>query len=36
MDLRKIEWEFADSFHTAQDRDTWRSLKNPVMNLEAS
>jgi hypothetical protein len=33
MDLLKIEWEFVDWIHLAQDSDQWQTLVNMVMNL---
>jgi hypothetical protein len=33
MDLKGIEWEGVDWIYLAQDRDKWRALVNPVMNL---
>jgi hypothetical protein len=33
MDLREIRWDGRDWIDLAQDRDHWRTLVNPVMNL---
>jgi hypothetical protein len=33
MDLREIGWDGADWINMAQDRDLWRALLNPVLNL---
>jgi hypothetical protein len=33
MDLRQIGWDGMDWIDLAQDRDKWRALVNPVMNL---
>jgi hypothetical protein len=33
MDLREIGWGDMDWIDLAQDRDHWRALVNPVMNL---
>jgi hypothetical protein len=33
MDLREIGWDGMDRIDLAQDRDQWRALVNPVMNL---
>jgi hypothetical protein len=33
MDLREIGWNGMDWIDLAQDRDQWRGLVNPVMNL---
>jgi hypothetical protein len=33
MDLREIVFGDVDWIHLARDRDTWRALINPVMNL---
>jgi hypothetical protein len=31
--LGKIDWEFVDYMHLAQDRDLWRAVVSTVMNL---
>jgi hypothetical protein len=36
MDLWEIGFEDVDWVHLAQDRDTWRTLVNTVMNLRVS
>jgi hypothetical protein len=33
MDLRETGWGAVDSIDLAQDRDQWRALVTPVMNL---
>jgi hypothetical protein len=33
MDLREIGWGCVDWIQLAQDRDWWRAVVNPVMNL---
>jgi hypothetical protein len=33
MDLREIRWGDMDWIDLAQDRDQWRALVHPVMNL---
>jgi hypothetical protein len=33
MDLREIGWDDMDRIDLAQDRDQWRALLNPVINL---
>jgi hypothetical protein len=33
MDLREIGWDDVDWIDLAQNRDQWRALVNPVMNL---
>jgi hypothetical protein len=32
----KINYEFVDWIHLAQDKDQWRALVNTVMNLEVT
>jgi hypothetical protein len=34
-DLRKMVWEGVGWIHLAQDRDQWRAVVNPVMNLRS-
>jgi hypothetical protein len=34
MDLGEIGWGGVDWVDMAQDRDKWRTLVNPVMNLQ--
>jgi hypothetical protein len=33
IDLREVGWDGMDWIELAQDRDQWRALMNPVMNL---
>jgi hypothetical protein len=33
IDLRERGWNGMDKIDMAQDRDQWRALVNPVMNL---
>jgi hypothetical protein len=33
MDLREIGWDGRDWMELAQDRDQWKALVKPVMNL---
>jgi hypothetical protein len=33
IDLREIGWDGMDWIYLAQERDPWRALVNPVMNL---
>jgi hypothetical protein len=34
MDLREVGWGGMDWIDVAQDRDRWRDLVNPAMNLQ--
>jgi hypothetical protein len=36
MDLREMGWGGMDWIDLAQDRDQWRALVNPVMNLRVA
>jgi hypothetical protein len=33
MNFKETGWEGVKCIHLAQDRDQWRALANPVMNL---
>jgi hypothetical protein len=33
MDLREVVWKALVWIHLAEDRDQWRALVNPVLNL---
>jgi hypothetical protein len=34
MDLQDVGWGVMDWIELAQDRDRWRAVLNPVMNLQ--
>ena len=36
MDLQEVRWECMDWIYMAQDRDRWRALVSPVMNLRVT